>query len=171
MTTINLTWDSLWKVAHDLVQQPIFNTIQSTSSANTTASNTTSNAALAKQFPQPPENITSICNSVLFIIIYTILLCIIVSIYIKGRKILKRNHKILFSLVAIFILVQFFGLTFRLVYNSVSLYVNYIPNYNVVTNMQQMLVTILVFSVMENILVISQMATIVIIMSFIMIIL
>nr|CAG4711181.1 unnamed protein product [Naegleria fowleri] len=135
---------------------------------NTSNNNNVTHASLSKLFPNSTENISSIVNSCFFIVVFSILLVVIGYVMYKARATIKRNHKILFFLLSVFILVQYFGLVFRLVYNGTGLRVNQFEDLTRVENLNSYQVVMWVFSVMENVLVFSQMATILVIMSFIM---
>ncbi|KAG2392514.1 hypothetical protein C9374_011239 [Naegleria lovaniensis] len=149
---------------------PSYELFQSSQNNNTNGTTTTNvtHASLSKLFPNSVENISSIVNSCFFIVVFTILIGVIGFIMYKARETTKRNHKILFFLLSVFILVQYFGLIFRLVYNGTALRVNQFVDLTQVTNLNSYQVVLWVFSVIENVLVISQMATILVIMSFIM---
>ncbi|KAG2392515.1 hypothetical protein C9374_011240 [Naegleria lovaniensis] len=142
---------------------------QSTADNTTTNSNnTTTHESLAALFPTSIENINSIANSCFFIVVFSVLMAVIGVIIYKGRSAMKRNHKIMFSLLCVFILVQYFGLVFRLVYNGVSLKVNSFTDLTLVENLYSYQVAVWVSSTLENVLVVSQISTIIIIMAFMM---
>ena len=92
-------------------------------------------------------------------------------IMFKARETCKRNHKILFFLLSAFIFVQYFGLIFRLVCNGIGLRVNLFEDLTRVENLNSYQEVMWTFSMLEIVLVISQITTIMVIMSFIMVIL
>src|SRR3989338_6471652 len=87
-----------------------FTSLLQDSTNNSSSTQNITHESIAKTFPQTTENIASITNSVFFIVVYSILLLFILAFFIKDRKVMKRNQKILFILVSLCIIVQYLGL-------------------------------------------------------------
>ena len=142
----------------------------STSTTNTTLESSNSTTTdYTKIFPQLAENVSSMVNSIFFIIVYSILLICIIGFYAKSRRQMKRNQKILFLLVGICIIVQYLGLVWRLVYNGTGLHlnINYPNDYSKISNLDDYKIVLYVSSTIENALVLSQVINIIIVTCFI----
>lgn len=120
--------------------------------------------------PTFAQNASSLVNSVLFVVAYSFMMVIILSFYLKGRSYMKKNQIILLLLVSVVILIQYFGLLARIVYNGVGIYLNGIDNVEIIDNYDPIFgyrVTLWVSGTIENILVFSQLTSILVIMCFI----
>ena len=139
-----------------------------TTTNSTTTNSTVTHASIAATFPQMMENALSISNSILYIIIYSILMAIMTGFLIKYKQDMKRNQKILYGLVFLCILTQYFGLIFRLVYNGEALWMNMtFPDYSKsLTQINYYKTVLYVFSFLENLFVVFQTVNIIIVICF-----
>ncbi|KAG2392556.1 hypothetical protein C9374_011281 [Naegleria lovaniensis] len=140
---------------------------QISNSSSLNSNTTTSSQELAEKFPSYIENVSSIANSCFFLIVFSILMSGIAIFIYKTRHVMKRNHKILFVWMSIFVVVQSLGLIFRLVYNGIGLKINSFQDLTTIQNLNEMEIAMWVFSTLEVSMVYSQIATIIMIMAFI----
>src|SRR3989338_4165238 len=123
---------------------------------------------LAELFPQEPENISSLVNSIVFLISYMMVMSIMTSILIKYWKQMKRNQKAIYLLVFICIFQQSIGLLLRVCYNSYSFWMNteFADNYTKIDDMQGRLITLAMLSLVESLAVYGQGVTVIVVVAY-----
>ncbi|KAG2375356.1 hypothetical protein C9374_009979 [Naegleria lovaniensis] len=119
------------------------------------------------KIPEAAENIPSLVNSILFILVLSVLFFIFIAFYMKSRQQgMKRNQHILFLFVAVLIIIEILALAVRVVYNGTALYMNGIE-WTELPNLLDYRVVLWVSGVVENALAFSEVVTINLITGFV----